>query len=82
MIKRGTTPVVKDRFPRNSSNANKPLKDVKNIPSKPSLARNSASSLLMLGPLVTEPVRCNPESADKSKSKSRQMNQAMRKLVI
>lgn len=55
MIKRGATPVAKDRLiSRNSSNQNKPYKDIKNnIQSKATLSRNTSNSKLLIGPSIT-----------------------------
>ena len=83
MLKRQATPVIKDRIPsRNSYNINKPTKDQKIMPSKQSLPRNSSSSKLNITPLVTEPIRYNPESADKNKVKNRQFNSEMRRTTV
>lgn len=70
-MKRGATPIAKDRLiSRNSSNQNRPFKEVKNImPSKPSLSRNASNSKLVINPSSTEPSRYNPESADKNRIK-------------
>lgn len=67
MIKRGTTPLSKDKFTsRNTSNHNKPFKDIRNVQNtKPSLSRNPSNSKLLITPMNTEPLHCNPESADR-----------------
>ena len=82
MIKRTSTPINNNRCTsRNSSNANKPLRDTKNIQSKPSLSRNSSNSMLMkVG--MTEPVRWNPESADRNKHQTKVISDEMRKVVV
>jgi hypothetical protein len=83
MLKRAATPLAKDRLlPRNSSNAGKPFRDIKNVQAKPSLSRNSSSSRLMVGLAVTEPIRCNPESAERKRNKNRQITDEMRKVVV
>lgn len=55
MIKRGATPVAKDRMmSRNSSNQNKPYKDIKNnIQNKTNLSRNTSNSKILIGPSIT-----------------------------
>jgi hypothetical protein len=70
-MKRGATPIAKDRLiSRNSSNQNKPFKEIKNIiPSKPSLSRNASNCKLTINSITTEPNRYNPESADKNRIK-------------
>lgn len=83
MIKRANTPLSNNRYStRNSSNVNKPLKDSKNIQNKPSLSRNPSNSKLLIGAGVTEPVRWNPESADRNKHNSKVINDEMRKVVV
>jgi hypothetical protein len=83
MIKRTSTPLNNNRYPsKSNSNANKPLKDTKNIQSKPSLSRNSSNSKLLVGVGNTEPVRWNPESADRNKQHAKVINDEMRKVVV
>lgn len=82
MIKRGATPLSKDRFgSKNTYNPIKPFKDVKNIQqNKPSLSRNASNSKL-ISPLSTEPSKHNPESADR-RQPARQITDDMRKVVV
>ena len=49
--------------------------------SKPSLSRNSSSKLLIT-PSTTEPLRCNPESADRKRPKNRVITTDMRKVIV
>lgn len=55
MIKRGATPLAKDRYPsKNTAQHNKPFRDLKNLPStKNSLSRNSSHSRIMITPSPT-----------------------------
>jgi len=61
-MKRGATPIAKDKLnSRNSSNQNRPFKEVKNlIPTKSILSRNSSNSKLVITPSNTEPNKHNP----------------------
>ncbi len=54
-MKRGATPLAKDRLiTRNSSNQNRPFKEVKNImPTKPCLSRNTSNSKIMINQATT-----------------------------
>ncbi len=83
MIKRGATPLSKDRFStRNPSNQTKPFKDIKNLQqSKPSLSRNASNSKLIV-PMLTEPTKHNPESADRRLPSKKQITDEMRKVVV
>ena len=71
-MKRGATPIAKDRLTsRNSSNQNRPFKELKNlIPTKSILSRNSSNSKLVINSAITEPNKYNPESADRNKVKN------------
>ena len=82
MLKRQGTPSAKERVPSKNAYHPKPSKDLKNVQSKPSLSRNSSSSRLNISPLPTEPIRFNPESADKGKLIGSKFSEEMRKVVV
>ena len=81
MLKRQGTPSAKERVPSKNVYQIKASKEIRNVQSKQSLSRNSSSSRLNISPIPTEPIRFNPESADKGRQKNR-FTEEMRKLVI